>query len=128
MDGAVTPADHARLLTTLKDFGSSPTAASLLHLARATNLPSAGERRELADTLAAFHEPQRLHYALVTSSVLLRGVLRAVNWLTDSKMQQQVFATPNDALSWLAPHIDVHPDDVRADMHRAFPGFHDLRW
>lgn len=128
MSGTVTPAQHAQMVARLRAWGASATPSTMLHLAQTQNLPTPAERKELATTLREIERPERLRYALVTSSTMLRGVLLAVNWLADSKLSQQVFGTPTAALSWLQRNDANRVADVEAALTLAVPDYGALRW
>ena len=129
MEGTVSRADHERFLETLRSWREAPPPTSMLQLLRGVNPPTASMRREIADIVDGISGDRR-HYALVTTSLVLRGVLRAINWVANAHAsQQQVFGHPRDALLWLRSVDDsVSVDAVEDAIAVVIPDFRGLRW
>lgn len=62
---------------------------------------------------------ERFYFAMVTTSMLMRGVFTAINWVTEKREGQHYVVVPSilEAQQWLAEQSDVTCPDL-ADMER----------
>lgn len=83
----------------------------LLVDARNTQLPSAVRRRMIAENLdenRRRHGPVLVGVAVVTSSSLVRGTLRAIQWLRQNPdPPMSAFEHIDSALAWLREHYQA---------------------
>jgi hypothetical protein len=60
--------------------------------------PSAAWRKKIADSSA--HLKSKPVFALVSTSVLVRGVVTAINWIRPPSYAHAVASTPQEAFQW----------------------------
>ena len=85
----------------------------VLHEVRRGGLGEAGRRRAIGEMLAARKEKLArgiAGYALATESLLVRGTLKALNWLAPPPYESHVVGTPREGIVWLAKRLpEVNP-------------------
>jgi len=94
-------------------------------------MPTALQRKRLVTALrrAESRFDVIAGHAVVSSSVVGRQLLTAVNWLVRPTFVERVFKNPEAAFTWLAtraPGLDL--DEVRQDIATKAPESSRLRW
>lgn len=132
MRGASTDADWERYVDHLIDTLAPRLVPGdvVLDLWLDAGAPPAKARarfaRRFLETPAVRHI--RAH-ALVTTSVVHRGVLTAINWVIARPFEERVFARPDEAMAWLVDHdADLDVAGLRAAIAAAAPGVLARRW
>ncbi len=115
-------ADFERYVASLRDLAAMARrlghGAGLLVAARENPPPNANWRKKIAD--ASNHYPPNCSFALVSESMVLRGVLTAINWLRPPTYDVIAVATVDEALDWIAARRgEGSRDSVRACLERA---------
>lgn len=82
--------------------------------------PNATWRRKLAELRNKSEQPLRGYSVIVTSSLLLRGVITTINWIVPAKPGGKitVVETFEEALAWLQKETNK-PLDYLIEMHRS---------
>ena len=92
--------------------------AGLLVAERGNPPPNARWRQQIAEASKAY--PPNCAFALVSESVLVRGVLTAINWLRPPTYDVIAVATVDEALAWVvARRGEASRDGLRACLERA---------
>lgn len=102
----ITDGEWASYIELIREDTKTNGAALLGIQYSLTQAPSAAQRKAAAELSATFS-----HFALISSSMLVRGAVTAISWLLRSKIETRAFA-PSEvraALEWLskAQHFDV---------------------
>jgi hypothetical protein len=84
-----------------------------------TERPNATWRRRLAELRKLGYSPPRARLALVTSSILLRGLFTTLNWIVPMPAYEKMLAveTFEEACAWLVQETG-RPLDYLASMHK----------
>jgi hypothetical protein len=102
--------------------------ATTIVIVESEHPPNAAQRRRIGE---AAKMVQRGHQALVTRSLLARGVMTAIRWLSpaNDEYQQTTFGTYDEARDWLvartgypAELFDSLHAEVRGQVRERFPG------
>ena len=115
--GALTDASWARHLTELRraiDGRRPGVRVGVLYHLPGVNTADAKRRKEAADFLESRREDLRAStaaYALATPSLIVRGVLRAIYWLSPPPYPYAIVATPREGFAYIATKLD----DVMVD-------------
>jgi hypothetical protein len=64
--------------------------------------PNAAQRRRIAEETKRFHT--RPLFALVSTSMLMRGVVTAINWIRPPAYEFATFDSFNAAVAWVESH------------------------
>ena len=110
--GALTDASWARHLTELRraiDGRRPGVRVGVLYHLPGVNTADAKRRKEAADFLDSRREDLRAStaaYALATPSPIVRGVLRAIYWLSPPPYPYAIVATPREGLAYIATKLD----------------------
>src|SRR5688572_22807501 len=76
----------------------------VLHEAVAETSLSAKQRRTMGDHIKQHKEALKAHVAgaaIVSSSMAIRGLITAINWVSPPPFPQKVFKSRNEAETWL---------------------------
>lgn len=80
--------------------------------------PNAIWRKRIADASTQF--PAGCYYVLVSESVIIRGVMTALNWIRPLAITMTTKATVEEGIAWLATHGDASTAAaLRLAYHRA---------
>lgn len=110
--GALTDASWARHLVELRraiDGRRPGTKVGVLYHLPGTNTADARRRKEAADFLESRREELRAStaaYALATPSPIVRGVLRAIYWLSSPPYPYAIVATPREGFAYVATKLE----------------------
>lgn len=99
---------------------------ALLTISWESSVPDANQRRLLAETIRDTHSWRLAVHGFVSDSVLARGALTAVAWLTKKPYEERAFGDALEAMTWIASSVEGV--DVRAivrDIKQGVPG---RRW
>lgn len=100
------PADIQALGSLLLEFDadtrSAPTKPVHIVLAQTSIVTNAKDRKDFADIARSLRAPRHV-FALVSPSLVLRGALQAVQWLTPPPPGHRVhaFSSVEDAKTWV---------------------------
>ena len=115
--GALTDVSWARHLTELRraiDGRRPGVKVGVLYHLPGVNTADAKRRKEAADFLESRREDLRAStaaYALATPSPIVRGVLRAIYWLSPPPYAYAIVATPREGFAYIATKLDGVPVD-----------------
>jgi hypothetical protein len=104
-DDKVSDEEWARYVDTtraaLEPLRGSGKRLSILTLAQRVEPPNAKQRRALADVIQSDLAQHVVRHAFLSDSVMLRGVLTALDWLVTKPYAERTFSDPMLALDWL---------------------------
>jgi hypothetical protein len=115
--GALTDASWARHLVELRraiDGRRAGVKVGVLYHLPGTNTADARRRKEAADFLESRRDQLRAStaaYALATPSSIVRGVLRAIYWLSSPPYPHAIVATPREGFAYIATKLEGVPVD-----------------
>jgi hypothetical protein len=90
-------------------------AGAMLTVAHSPKMPSATQRKQLTDLVTTGAAEKLKRHAIVSDSVVARGVVTAMNWVARKPFEERIFATPEAAIAWLREQIP----DVSASLWEA---------
>lgn len=122
--GAVDEQGWDEYLVHIRNFAVATSHAGLLlTIAYRSPGPNAEQRKKLAALLNEYDSKHIVKaHAFVTDSMVARGALTALGWLTPRPFPERVFKNPPAALAWLhsvEPRCD--PDEPWQEITAAVP-------
>jgi hypothetical protein len=101
--------DYERYVTSLLDLRERARVrgggTGLFYADRDNPVPNAAWRRKMAE--ASKDYPPNCLYAMVSESMVVRGVVTAINWLRPPTYDFVTVATMEEALAWLRARRDA---------------------
>jgi hypothetical protein len=86
--------------------------------------PNAVQRKNIGEAWAKVPDVGGT-IAIVTSSVVIRGIITAIEWFmknTANRRETRAFARSSDALAWLAEQSGIDRSELNACLQAARPG------
>lgn len=129
--GEVDGPTEERFIAHLRDVVRHPVKGQLMvDFAYDISMPTPVQRRRIIEVLQG---SDKLHliagHAVVVNSISGRGVLTAINWIVRAPFEEQAFAKPEAALSWLRERNPAFQDQkLISDMRQSCPEFDQLTW
>lgn len=103
-DGSYTDNELAEFLEEMQVHVNRQETFGILVDARMATRPSAVQRKMITDNSKS-PNAHLVALATVTDNALIRGALRAVEWVTHPTYKTRVFASLDDAVAWLHTHV-----------------------
>ena len=122
-EGTLSDADWQRIyndvVRLLQDSKQAQRDMLMVAIAHNTERPNATWRRKLAELRNQNQQIPRILSVIVTPSLLLRGIITAMNWIVPAKPTEQTIAADNfeEAHAWLRQKTQ-DPLDYLIEMHQ----------
>ena len=83
-------------------YGGPAFAGAVVTVAHSPRMPNATQRKVLAELARDSAAGTVRWHAISSDSFVARGVVTAMNWLTDKGFDERIFSRPHAALAWLS--------------------------
>lgn len=110
----------------LDDLHAEDKYGAVITFAWQSPAPDAHRRKLLAAAIqGGEHAKRNRAHAFVTDSLMLRGVLTALDWLVAKPYEEKIFSAPTEAVEWIVRKTtDVSAHDLMREMRKAVPPEH----